>query len=301
MKALEELMQKSAGQHNKVPRYVLAVTLVDAQSILGFSEQTSKFLKIILALPAHVATLRNKLEGAALNLPNYGQRSYQTFEADMPFTLRFMIDRKIVGASWVELPPGTYSVRPERTPHQRMPFPKSSYCQYECDIAFDKLVAYAPEGEFDAIAPLRILSFDIECAGRPGVFPDPSQDPVIQIASIVTLHGQAKPFVKNVFNLGTCSPIVGCQVLECKTEQELLMRWRDFVNVVDPDLIIGYNINNFDLPYLDRSLAHAGAAAVSAAEPAARLCGESEGRQVLVQGVRHARVERDDDQRARGV
>jgi DNA polymerase delta subunit 1 len=255
MKAMEDLMQKSAGQQNKVPRYVLAVTLVNAQSILGFAEQTSKFLKIIVALPTHVATLRNKLEGAALSLPSYGQRSYQTFEADIPFTLRFMIDRKIVGASWVELPPGAYSVRPERTPQQRGGlFLKSSYCQYECDIAYDKLVAFAPEGEFDSIAPLRILSFDIECAGRPGVFPDPSQDPVIQIASIVTLHGQAKPFVKNVFNLGTCSPIVGCQVLECKTEQELLMRWRDFVNVVDPDLIIGYNINNFDLPYLiDRS------------------------------------------------
>jgi DNA polymerase delta subunit 1 len=255
MRAAEELMQKSAGQQNKAPRYVLAVELIEAQSILGFSDAKSKFLKLSVALPQHVATLRNKLESAAMVLPPpYGQRSYQTFEADIPFALRFMIDRKIQGASWVELPPGAYSVRPERVGGVRALFQKSSYCQYECDIAWDRLVAHAPDGEFDTIAPLRILSFDIECAGRPGVFPDASVDPVIQIASCVTLHGQSKPFIKNVFNLGTCSPIVGCQVIVCKTEQELLMRWRDFLNVVDPDVVIGYNISNFDLPYLiDRS------------------------------------------------
>ena len=34
------------------------------------------------------------------------------------------------------------------------------------------------------------------------------------------------------------------------------MKWREFVEQVDPDLIIGYNIANFDLPYLlDRAKA----------------------------------------------
>jgi DNA polymerase delta subunit 1 len=30
----------------------------------------------------------------------------------------------------------------------------------------------------------------------------------------------------------------------------MLQKWRDFVERVDPDVIIGYNIANFDLPYL---------------------------------------------------
>ena len=47
--------------------------------------------------------------------------------------------------------------------------------QYECDIAFDKLIAHPTEGEHESIAPIRILSFDIECAGRPGAFPDPKE------------------------------------------------------------------------------------------------------------------------------
>lgn len=40
------------------------------------------------------------------------------------------------------------------------------------------------------MAPLRILSFDIECAGRKGIFPEPNVDPVIQIASVVKVQGK---------------------------------------------------------------------------------------------------------------
>jgi DNA polymerase delta subunit 1 len=36
----------------------------------------------------------------------------------------------------------------------------------------------------------------------------------------------------------------------------MLQKWREFVEQVDPDLIIGYNIANFDIPYLiDRAKA----------------------------------------------
>lgn len=45
-------------------------------------------------------------------------------------------------------------------------------------------------------------------------------------------------------------------MLEFKREQELLSKWRAFVEEVDPDLIIGYNTSQFDIPYLmDRAKA----------------------------------------------
>lgn len=58
-------------------------------------------------------------------------------------------------------------------------------------IRYDQFVSYAPEGEWSDMAPLRILSFDIECAGRKGVFPEPNIDPVIQIASVVQVQGKS--------------------------------------------------------------------------------------------------------------
>ena len=59
-----------------------------------------------------------------------------------------------------------------------------------------------------------------------------------------------------MFVLNTCASIVGSQVLSYKDEETMLQAWRDFVNEVDPDMMIGYNIANFDFPYLlDRAKA----------------------------------------------
>ena len=45
-------------------------------------------------------------------------------------------------------------------------------------------------------------------------------------------------------------------MLSFKSEAELLLAWRDFVEMVDPDVVIGYNISAFDFPYLiDRAKA----------------------------------------------
>lgn len=39
-------------------------------------------------------------------------------------------------------------------------------------------------------------------------------------------------------------------------ECDMLHAWRDFVEKVDPDVVVGYNIGGFDFPYLmDRAKA----------------------------------------------
>ena len=100
------------------------------------------------------------------------------------------------------------------------------------------------------IAPLRILSFDIECQGRKGHFPEADKDPVIQIASIVTVQGESKPRIKAVHVLDTCTDIVGASVFSFTDERELLKSWAKFLVDSDFDVITGYNIQNFDLPYV---------------------------------------------------
>lgn len=34
------------------------------------------------------------------------------------------------------------------------------------------------------------------------------------------------------------------------SNKELLDKWSSFIREVDPDILTGYNINNFDIPYL---------------------------------------------------
>lgn len=94
------------------------------------------------------------------------------------------------------------------------------------------------------------MSFDIECSAGQGKFPVPREDPVIQIANIVKVLGEPEPFVRNIFTLKKCAPIVGSKVHSFESEEELLLRWRDFLLEVDPDIITGYNIINFDFPYI---------------------------------------------------
>ena len=144
--------------------------------------------------------------------------------------------------SWVEVPSSKYHMIPLKE--------RQSNCQIEAYVHYQDLIAHSNDGEWAKMAPLRILSFDIECAGRKGIFPEANQDPVIQIANLVTRYGESKPFVSNVFTLDTCSLIVNTQIFEFDAEEKMLMAWRDFLEKVDPDVIIGYNIANFDFPYL---------------------------------------------------
>jgi DNA polymerase delta subunit 1 len=58
------------------------------------------------------------------------------------------------------------------------------------DVQWDKFISHSSEGQWSKMAPLRILSFDIECAGRKGTFPEAKIDPVIQIANMVTRQGK---------------------------------------------------------------------------------------------------------------
>ena len=56
--------------------------------------------------------------------------------------------------------------------------------------------------------------------------------------------------------LDTCLPIIGARVVSHADERELLKAWTKYVIEADPDIITGYNSNNFDMPYiLDRAAA----------------------------------------------
>lgn len=199
------------------------------------------FIKVYCAMPSLVPGLKRNFD-EGFNVATLGLVRGQTYESNVPFVLRFMIDCDIQGADWIELPAASYSVRDASQ--------KTSRCTIEADVYFNKIVTHECVGKWSTIAPLRTLSFDIECQGRKGYFPDAQFDPVIQIASTLTLQGSDQPIVRTVFTLNTCLPIVGAQVICSEKEEEMLLNWKDFVNICDPDIITGYNIANFDIPYL---------------------------------------------------
>ncbi|KAG0674457.1 DNA-directed DNA polymerase delta [Pichia californica] len=205
-------------------------------------DQKVPFLKIILTHPRHAAKIRTGFERGEIQFRElFNPTGTVTFD-NLQFLLRMMVDCEITGMSWLTCPKGTYQIISQDN--------KVSTCQLEVSIHYDDLLSHKPEGKYLSMAPLRVLSFDIECAGRKGIFPEPDQDQVIQIANVVSTVGENIPFVRNVFTVKSCSPIVGSEVFSYEDEGDMLMKWRDFIVDVDADVIIGYNIINFDLPYL---------------------------------------------------
>lgn len=158
-----------------------------------------------------------------------------------------MIDNHIKGCCWVELPAGKWRHRPSP---ESPGWSRVSKCHFEVDVAFNEFIAHAPEGEWSKVAPYYFLSFDIECAGRKGVFPEPDKDPIIQIANVVQRYGDSKPIYVNIYTLKSCAPITHAEVFSYDKEGDMLTAWAEFVRDLDPDVMTGYNINNFDMPYL---------------------------------------------------
>ena len=233
----QAVMGDMKSNRDGITQAVLAIEICQKCSMYGFHyNKMYPFLKITVATPKLVAAARRLISN--VNLPPFGKVSYQSFESNIEFEVRFMVDTGVVGCNWIECPPGKYRLR-KPVPNQNgmgicpntgfttigrgaggSPF--VSKCQIEVDISWEDFVSHPAEGDWQNIAPLRILSFDIECAGRKGIFPEAERDPVIQIANMVVSQGEKDPFIRNVFTLNSCASIIGSEVISFQREEELL-------------------------------------------------------------------------------
>jgi len=75
-------------------------------------------------------------------------------------------------------------------------------------------------------------------------------DKIIQIGTTVHIYGSEKIVYKNIITLDTCDLIEDCDVISCATEKELLIKWKDLMNELNSDIVTGYNIFGFDMPYI---------------------------------------------------
>ena len=129
---------------------------------------------------------------------------------------------------------------------------RQSYCVIECVAP---LTGFVPLDK-EAIAPLLLCAFDLECNSNTGDFPDPAVDEVIYIGLTFWRHGHVQePVGRIMLVLGTCSEVPGTLVLCFERELEMLQAFRDIVVFyADPDVLTGYNISGFDCAYLDNRL-----------------------------------------------
>lgn len=245
---------------------IKSVEIVMKECILNFKNNEKKpYLKITVRDPSFISTLKNAFENG-FPCQSLGFLQLQCYEANIPFVLRFMIDKDIVGCGWLSIDQTSNSFE-ELTEFSNFNRKRAVYeepkiawrnekdekqtsCQIELSLDQSMLKVLGFSNTYTKIAPVRVFSFDIECKGRKGHFPVPDIDPVIQIATVIQEIGSKDPIVKNIFTWRPSGVIPGAQIYVCKNERDMLSKWKDFVQISDPDCFTGYNIDNFDWYYL---------------------------------------------------
>ena len=250
--------------------------------------------------------------------------SGELFGSNIEHYLRFMVAANIVGGGWVDLI--RYEVVPDSARQTRCALEVKLrwHPEYSNDLAKQP----DPDLEKDAdgsvlaqaalalqplrglsnsltdlasasIAPLRVLSFDIQISSLgKDVTPLPERDPILAIANHADWFPKQAgvPALRVLFLDKSCVGKAipgalasslnlppglraselpdGFSVVWCDSEADLLRRWRSFFLEVDADIVTGYDIAERDIPYMlarveryERTGGKADAASVLATPP----------------------------------
>jgi len=109
--------------------------------------------------------------------------------------------------------------------------------------------------EDENVAKPLLMGFDIEVnSHNPARMPDAREpkDKIFQIACVFSHVGEEK-YEKYVLTLGEVNLDYveeGINIISFHTEHDLILGFTDIVNKRNPNVLIGYNIFNFDIPYM---------------------------------------------------
>ncbi len=194
---------------------VLKREKVRRKRVMGYSGPVDMW-KVTLQNPSRTPEIRDMIHN----------RGFRTYESDILFKYRFMNDFGIKGLGWIKV--------------------KDSEGAPTMTVSTDQSVkanGIEPMNKPEN-APLRFMAFDIECIPLvSGTAPDAGRDPVIMISVVFS-----EEFKGEKSMLISTRP--GRGVIAVSTEEEIMNRFLDIVSQYDPDVITGYNVNNFDFPYL---------------------------------------------------
>lgn len=165
----------------------------------------------------------------------------QRYESNFTQFIRFFHDKNINLSSWIKI---------DKSKLKRI---DSNSCISRCKFEYEVNYEHVNPLDIKKIAPLKVLSFDIECTSEDGSFPQFTRpnDKIIQIGTTVETFGKGADYDYNyIISLKECSSIENTTVVNAKTELELIEKWCQEIRRIDPDIITGYNIWGFDYEYI---------------------------------------------------
>jgi DNA polymerase I len=191
---------------------------------IGYQTQTKPYVKIIVNVPSDVKDIREDVKALA--------GVEDIFEADTLFHNRYLIDKELHSMNWVSITQAPI----ERTIHQ-----ENILCDYT--ITADDV----HEIERLVHAPLKYMAWDIECLPVDGEMPTPDKSPVIMMSMAFSpsYNGHS-----TLILVAKIVPDVNPDVMCFDDEPGMLNEFFRIIREYDPDVITGFNINDFDTPYV---------------------------------------------------
>lgn len=228
----------------RLDKYVIAYDRTEGRDITKWilNEPMAVMYKFTMALPSHVAAARECLEHANRAVTS---RPIKTFEANVPYELRYMIDRRVNGCEWMRLRAAQYA------------FAKApiTSVQYELEPTHNGAVYPISSTEKGTLAPMRVLAYDIEVKNSSAGFPTPETASIICISAVLGVTGKGIRH-RVLFYIGREIPNrkyleENYELYHCPGgERELLAAFSAYVKQVDPECFTGWNISNFDHPFV---------------------------------------------------
>ena len=174
-------------------------------------------------------------------------KKYEVCESNLLPLLKWLHLRNITGCGWVE-----FDDSKEKEIEMEN---KESICDIEYHLEYNKLDGIKE----DKFAKFRIASYDIEVySSDPNKFPNAENkdDKIIQIGTTFNYHGEKNCYKKVLISLKDCDEIENTEVINVKSEKELLLRWKELLIEEQADIITGYNIFGFDEKYIHQRSIH---------------------------------------------
>jgi DNA polymerase elongation subunit (family B) len=188
-----------------------------------------------------IKTLSYKIR-KSLTIAGVGHIQLKMHEQDASPILQFTCMRNIPTAGWIKFT-GTKVLGDD----------KLTLCEYEYKVKWKNVSPM----ESNIIPLPKILAFDLEVnSTNPRAMPQAHKtgDKIFQISCILAREGDdEKNYDNYLLTLGEPDQKTtgeNVNILTFKTEAELLIGFTGFVRKHNPNVICGYNILNFDVPYM---------------------------------------------------
>ncbi|VVB95180.1 DNA polymerase [uncultured archaeon] len=209
---MAEILKEKFKEHIKNIEPVLRFEPV------GYFKNPVNMLKITLFDPKGVPVIRDEVK----------KMVDEIYETDILFRNRYMVDKGLGGMGWaIAEPEGNLTV---------------TEVESSIKITSEKVEPV----DILRNAPLRHLAFDIECLPVNGAMPTPEKSPIILISLAFEPDFGGK---KTLVLIGKDAK-TGVETESCGSEEVMLQRFFDIIKEYDPDILVGYNSNSFDIPYI---------------------------------------------------